>query len=169
MPASASSLATLAASAAVAGSKTRRAVSRVSTNFGGGCVYTLRDVTNERALEHARSDFVATASHELRTPLAAVYGAVRTLRRRDVDIGAENRAVTCRTPLTSPSGLKRVTVGAWAWARSGSASAARKISAATRAGANTSVARVLRVEVTRRNALRPSPTQGDYITGRRSA
>ena len=59
-------------------------------DFGDGCVYALRDVTEEHALEQARSDFVATASHELRTPLAAVYGAVRTLRRRDVDIGADN-------------------------------------------------------------------------------
>jgi two-component system, OmpR family, phosphate regulon sensor histidine kinase PhoR len=48
-------------------------------------------VTEERALERARSDFVATASHELRTPLAAVYGAVRTLRRTDVDLSAEQR------------------------------------------------------------------------------
>jgi two-component system phosphate regulon sensor histidine kinase PhoR len=29
---------------------------------------------------------VATASHELRTPLAAVYGAVKTLRREDLDL-----------------------------------------------------------------------------------
>jgi signal transduction histidine kinase len=29
---------------------------------------------------------VATASHELRTPLAAVYGAVKTLRRDDLDL-----------------------------------------------------------------------------------
>ena len=50
-------------------------------DFGQGTVYALHDVTEEHALEKTRSDFVATASHELRTPLAAVYGAVRTLRR----------------------------------------------------------------------------------------
>jgi signal transduction histidine kinase len=54
--------------------------------FGSGTVYALQDVTEERALEKTRSDFVATASHELRTPLAAVYGAVRTLRRADVQL-----------------------------------------------------------------------------------
>ena len=43
----------------------------------------LQDVTGERELERTRSEFLATASHELRTPLAAVYGAVRTLRRDD--------------------------------------------------------------------------------------
>ncbi len=40
-------------------------------------------MTGEHQLERARSEFLATASHELRTPLAAVYGAVRTLRRPD--------------------------------------------------------------------------------------
>jgi PAS domain S-box-containing protein len=66
------------------------AVSGVS--FGGGTVYALQDVTEERALEKTRSDFVATASHELRTPLAAVYGAVRTLRREDVQLSEDDHA-----------------------------------------------------------------------------
>src|SRR5262249_10710317 len=51
--------------------------------FPEGRVLVLRDATAEQRLEHARSDFLATASHELRTPLSAVYGAVRTLRRTD--------------------------------------------------------------------------------------
>jgi PAS domain S-box-containing protein len=59
--------------------------------FDEGVVYALRDVSDERALERARSDFVATASHELRTPLAAVYGAARTLRRTDIEIPGEQR------------------------------------------------------------------------------
>jgi signal transduction histidine kinase len=59
--------------------------------FDEGVVYALRDVTDEHALERARSDFVATASHELRTPLAAVYGAARTLRRTDIEIPGEQR------------------------------------------------------------------------------
>src|SRR5205823_205022 len=37
------------------------------------------------------SDFVATASHELRTPLAAIYGAIRTIRRPDVELPKEQR------------------------------------------------------------------------------
>jgi signal transduction histidine kinase/GAF domain-containing protein len=63
-----------------------------AVDFGEGTVYALRDVTDEHALEKTRSDFVATASHELRTPLAAVYGAVRTLRRTDVQLSNEDRA-----------------------------------------------------------------------------
>jgi signal transduction histidine kinase len=59
--------------------------------FDEGVVYALRDVSDEHALERARSDFVATASHELRTPLAAVYGAARTLRRTDIEFPAEQR------------------------------------------------------------------------------
>ena len=52
----------------------------------------LQDVTGERELERTRSEFVATASHELRTPLSAVYGAVRTLRRPDLQPDPELEA-----------------------------------------------------------------------------
>lgn len=58
----------------------------VAITFDDGCVYSFRDVTAERALERARSEFIATASHELRTPVAAIYGASRTLRRTDIDL-----------------------------------------------------------------------------------
>ncbi len=57
-----------------------------SVGFEEGYVVALRDVSDEHALEKARSDFVATASHELRTPLAAIYGASRTLLREDVEL-----------------------------------------------------------------------------------
>jgi signal transduction histidine kinase/GAF domain-containing protein len=66
-----------------------RWVSVSVVDFGEGSVYALRDVSEERQLERARSDFVATASHELRTPLAAVLGAVKTIRRRDVTLDPE--------------------------------------------------------------------------------
>jgi len=56
-----------------------------------GIVYAFRDVTEERALEKMRSDFVATISHELRTPLASVYGAAVTLIERDEILGPEHR------------------------------------------------------------------------------
>jgi PAS domain S-box-containing protein len=69
-----------------------RWVSVSGVDFGDGTVYTLQDVTEEHALEKTRSDFVATASHELRTPLAAVYGAVRTLRRKDVVLSESDRS-----------------------------------------------------------------------------
>jgi PAS domain S-box-containing protein len=68
-----------------------RWVSVSGVSFGDGTVYALQDVTEEHALEKTRSDFVATASHELRTPLAAVYGAVRTLRRDDVELTDDDR------------------------------------------------------------------------------
>jgi signal transduction histidine kinase/GAF domain-containing protein len=68
-----------------------RWVSVSGVDFGDGSVYALRDVSEERVLERARSDFVATASHELRTPLAAVLGAVKTIRREDVDIDPRQR------------------------------------------------------------------------------
>jgi PAS domain S-box-containing protein len=64
-------------------------VAASGVDFGEGTVYALSDVTDEHALETARAEFVATASHELRTPLAAVYGAIRTLRRQDVELSDE--------------------------------------------------------------------------------
>jgi signal transduction histidine kinase len=57
-----------------------------------GVVYAFRDLTEERALEQMRTEFVSTVSHELRTPLAAIYGAAMTLRRSDVELGNEQRS-----------------------------------------------------------------------------
>jgi signal transduction histidine kinase len=61
--------------------ETERWLSVTSVDFGEGVVYAIRDVTEERALDRLRSDFVATASHELRTPLTSISGAARTLVR----------------------------------------------------------------------------------------
>ena len=58
-----------------------RWLSITSVDFGEGVVYAVRDVTEERALETMRSDFVTTASHELRTPMTSISGAARTLLR----------------------------------------------------------------------------------------
>jgi PAS domain S-box-containing protein len=61
----------------------------VSTaRFEGGTVHAFRDLTQERALEQLKSDFISTISHELRTPLAAIYGASMTLQRADLDAAA---------------------------------------------------------------------------------
>jgi signal transduction histidine kinase/putative methionine-R-sulfoxide reductase with GAF domain len=57
-----------------------------------GVVYAFRDLTEERALEQMRTEFVSTVSHELRTPLAAIYGAAMTLRRSDVSLAEDQRA-----------------------------------------------------------------------------
>jgi PAS domain S-box-containing protein len=60
-----------------------------AVGYPDGAVYAFRDLTEERALERMRADFVSTVSHELRTPLAAIYGAALTLRRDDVVLSAE--------------------------------------------------------------------------------
>jgi PAS domain S-box-containing protein len=57
-----------------------------------GFVYAFRDLTEERAVEQLKSEFVATVSHELRTPLSAIYGAAVTLRREDLELDGELRA-----------------------------------------------------------------------------
>jgi PAS domain S-box-containing protein len=60
--------------------------------FEDGVVYAFRNLTEERALDALKSDFIATVSHELRTPLAAIYGCARTLLRRDLQLGDNDRA-----------------------------------------------------------------------------
>jgi signal transduction histidine kinase len=62
-----------------------------AVRFPGGTVYAFRDVTDERAVEQLKTDFVSTVSHELRTPLAVIYGAAMTLRRRDVVVDEPQR------------------------------------------------------------------------------
>ena len=62
----------------------------VRTQYGG-VVYTFRDLTVERGLEEAKSDFIATVSHELRTPMTAVLGAAKTLLREDIALSPERR------------------------------------------------------------------------------
>jgi PAS domain S-box-containing protein len=66
-------------------------LSFTGVRFDEGTVYAFRDLTEERALEQMRADFVATVSHELRTPLSAIYGAAITLRREDLDLADELR------------------------------------------------------------------------------
>jgi two-component system phosphate regulon sensor histidine kinase PhoR len=66
-------------------------LSVVAVESQDGLVFAFRDLTSERQLERAKTDFVATISHELRTPLAAVYGAARTLLRTDLELDGERR------------------------------------------------------------------------------
>jgi two-component system, OmpR family, phosphate regulon sensor histidine kinase PhoR len=56
-----------------------------------GIVYAFRNLTEERALDKLKSEFVATVSHELRTPLSAIYGCAQTLRRGDLKVDAETK------------------------------------------------------------------------------
>jgi two-component system, OmpR family, phosphate regulon sensor histidine kinase PhoR len=60
--------------------------------FEDGVVYAFRNLTEERALDELKSDFVATVSHELRTPLAAIYGCARTLLRPDLELVEADQA-----------------------------------------------------------------------------
>ena len=62
-----------------------------AVRFPGGTVYAFRDLTEERAVDQLKSDFVATISHELRTPLSAIYGAALTLQRTDVQLEESQR------------------------------------------------------------------------------
>jgi PAS domain S-box-containing protein len=66
-------------------------LSIAGVGFDEGTVYAFRDLTDERALELMRSDFVATVSHELRTPLAAIHGAALTLLRGDLSLAEDLR------------------------------------------------------------------------------
>ena len=59
--------------------------------FADGVVYAFRSLTEERALDELKGEFVATVSHELRTPLAAIYGSAQTLLRRDVQLDEVNK------------------------------------------------------------------------------
>ncbi len=72
-------------------SSDERWLSVTSASFHEGTVLAIRDVTEERALEQMRSEFLATASHELRTPMTAVYGAARTLLQRGPELEPERR------------------------------------------------------------------------------
>ena len=66
-------------------------ISGSGVGFEEGTVYAFRDLTEERALEEMKADFVATVSHELRTPLAAIYGSAQTIRRTDIELDKEIR------------------------------------------------------------------------------
>lgn len=54
-------------------------------------VFVLHDITQLRAYETARSDFIANLTHEIRTPLAALYGYAETLARGVDDPDTQRR------------------------------------------------------------------------------
>jgi PAS domain S-box-containing protein len=64
-------------------------ISGSGVGFEEGTVYAFRDLTEERALEEMKAEFVATVSHELRTPLAAIYGSAQTIRRTDIELNPQ--------------------------------------------------------------------------------
>jgi PAS domain S-box-containing protein len=66
-------------------------LSFVAVRSPAGVVYAFRDLTLERRLDEAKSEFVATVSHELRTPMTAVLGAAKTLMRDDIELDPDRR------------------------------------------------------------------------------
>jgi two-component system phosphate regulon sensor histidine kinase PhoR len=74
-----------------------------------GVVYAFRDLTSERELERAKSDFIATVSHELRTPMTAVYGAARTLLRPELDISPDQVRELLQMIATQSERLAQIT------------------------------------------------------------
>jgi two-component system phosphate regulon sensor histidine kinase PhoR len=56
-----------------------------------GHLFVFHDVTQLKAAESARTDFIANLTHELRTPLTALYGYAETLQRGVDDPATANR------------------------------------------------------------------------------
>ena len=83
-------------------------LSLTASEFPRGSVYAFRDLTDERALDRLKSDFVSTVSHELRTPLAAIYGAAMTLRRVDVPLDDEQRESMLNVVASESERLARI-------------------------------------------------------------
>ena len=67
-------------------------VSRMPTP-DGGAVAVLRDLRATRALDDAKTSFVAAVSHELRTPLALIDGYTQSLLHLDLDRPTARRHV----------------------------------------------------------------------------
>jgi signal transduction histidine kinase len=73
-----------------------RSEAGIARNGGGnaGIILAVRDITEHRSLEKAKSDFVSDLSHELRTPLTTIQSAVGLLERaRDRLDPLEHRAL----------------------------------------------------------------------------
>jgi PAS domain S-box-containing protein len=63
-------------------------------NGDAGIILAIRDITEHRSLEKAKTDFVSDLSHELRTPLTTIQSAVGLLERaRDRLDPLEHRAL----------------------------------------------------------------------------
>jgi two-component system phosphate regulon sensor histidine kinase PhoR len=59
-----------------------------------GCVWTLRDVTQQRLAEQSRDQFIDTATHELRTPLSNIKAYAEMLATAD-EIDVEQQKEFC--------------------------------------------------------------------------
>lgn len=62
---------------------------------GGGHVWSVRDVTQQKLADQMRDQFVNAATHELRTPLANIKAYAETLSLTDLDV--EQQKAFCNT------------------------------------------------------------------------
>jgi two-component system phosphate regulon sensor histidine kinase PhoR len=84
-------------------------LSFVAVRSAEGVVYAFRDLTTERRLEEAKSEFIATISHELRTPMAGIYGAAQTLLREDVEFSRGDQRTLLQIITTQAIRLAQIT------------------------------------------------------------
>lgn len=72
----------------------------------GTVIITIRDVTQERALERTRRELVANVSHELKTPVAAIRGLLELME--DDSMPAEDRREFVRLMSAESARLQRL-------------------------------------------------------------
>ena len=72
----------------------------------GTVILTIRDVTQERALERTRRELVANVSHELKTPVAAIRGLLELME--DDSMPAEDRREFVRLMTVESARLQRL-------------------------------------------------------------
>ncbi len=73
-----------------------------------GAVVAFRDVTERRAVERMKDEFVSVVSHELRTPLTSIRGALGLLDSGVLDASPEQAARMVHVALTSSERLSRL-------------------------------------------------------------
>lgn len=67
-----------------------------------------RDITESRALEKMKDEFVSTVSHELRTPLTSIRGALALVSNGVVEVGSTEGAELLATALRNAERLGRL-------------------------------------------------------------
>jgi two-component system, OmpR family, phosphate regulon sensor histidine kinase PhoR len=73
-----------------------------------GRIFAFRDISDERAVDQMKSDFVSAVSHELRTPLTSIYGFAETLMRGDVEFSDAERGTFLRYIASESERLIRI-------------------------------------------------------------
>ncbi len=75
-----------------------------------GTLVVLRDITREKFIDRAKSEFVTLAAHQLRTPASAVKWALQTLLEGDIgDLNKKQKELIKETYETNDKAIKLVT------------------------------------------------------------